>query len=155
MDEIRRRIAALNCDYAHCIDDDRLEDWPSFFTDDGRYAIIPRDNYTAGLPAGIMMCDGTGMMRDRVSALREANIFEPHVYRHILSSLVVEDAAGGGWRAQSSYVVIRTMQDGEMTVFSAGKFVDEIALVEGVPRFRERIVVCDSSRIDTLIVIPI
>ena len=28
-------IDALNADYANCIDSDRLEEWPSFFTDDG------------------------------------------------------------------------------------------------------------------------
>jgi len=27
------RVAQLNAEYARAIDDDRLEDWPAFFTD--------------------------------------------------------------------------------------------------------------------------
>ena len=37
--EAQRLAEALNRDYAHCIDDDRLEEWPSMFTADGRYVI--------------------------------------------------------------------------------------------------------------------
>jgi hypothetical protein len=42
-----------------------------------------------------------------------------------------------------------------MAVFCAGKFVDEITFEDGQPKFRQRVVVTDSNRIHTLIVIPI
>ena len=47
------------------------------------------------------------------------------------------------------------MQLGDISVFSSGKILDEIVVGDDSLLFRERIVVCDSSRIDTLIVIPI
>jgi hypothetical protein len=47
------------------------------------------------------------------------------------------------------------MQEGDVSVFSSGKILDEIILDGDRLLFRERIVVCDSIRIDTLIVIPI
>jgi anthranilate 1,2-dioxygenase small subunit len=47
------------------------------------------------------------------------------------------------------------MSDGEMSVFSAGRYVDEV-LVEGDEALlRKRSVVTDSGRYDTLVVIPL
>ena len=84
---LRLRIDALFADYIHCIDEDRLEDWPEFFTKDARYHIITRENYDLNLPVALIYCDGRGMFEDRISALREANIFEPHVYCHMVSAV--------------------------------------------------------------------
>jgi hypothetical protein len=32
-----------------------------------------------------MHCFGRPMLRDRITALRKANLFEPHTYRHMTS----------------------------------------------------------------------
>ena len=48
--EVRRQIENLVADYAHAIDDDRLEEWPEFFVDDCSYRIINRDNHDKGMP---------------------------------------------------------------------------------------------------------
>ena len=44
-----QRIDAFNADYANCIDSDRLEDWPEFFTADGR---LSRDRRARTASAG-------------------------------------------------------------------------------------------------------
>lgn len=154
-EEARRAIEDLFADYAHTIDDDRLEEWPSFFTKDGTYTIIPRENYAKGQVVGIMNCASPGMMRDRVLAYRRANIYEPHWYRHVVSSIRIVDEAAGVYTVWSGYAVVRTMQEGEMSVFSAGKCVDKIVIEAGKARFKDRLVICDSSRIDTLMVLPV
>jgi len=151
----RQLIEDFIHDCAHCIDDDRLEEWPSYFVEDCRYTIIDRESFAADLPVGIMTCDSRGMLEDRVRALREANIYEPHCYRHLISGIRVRDVDGDVYRVQSSYAVIRTMQEGDISVFSSGKFLDEIVVRDDSLQFRQRIVVCDSNRIDTLIVIPL
>lgn len=153
--EARRLIEALNSAYAHAIDDDRLEQWPEFFTADGRYVITTRENLARNLPVGVMTCESRGMLEDRILALRKANIYEPHVYRHLVSAVRVTGRDNGLWRAEAGYAVIRTMQEGDMVVFSAGKYVDKVAIENGTAKFKERIVICDSRRIDTLIVIPL
>lgn len=84
--ETRGRIEEMLCEYVHCIDDDRLEEWPAFFTEDCVYKVISRENYEKGRPIGIFFCDNRDMLKDRVFALREANIFEPHSYRHMISA---------------------------------------------------------------------
>ena len=37
-------LTAFLNEYIHCIDDDRLEEWPEFFEDVRIYKIIPREN---------------------------------------------------------------------------------------------------------------
>lgn len=154
-EEALRRITGLIHDYAHCIDDDRLEDWPGFFTDDCLYRVVSRDNHAAGMAAGVMTCTSKGMLTDRITSLRNANIYEPHCYRHLISAIRVRGGDDGLWSAETSYAVIRTMQEGDISVFSSGKYLDRIVFDGDEPKFRERVVVFDSRRIDTLMVIPI
>jgi anthranilate 1,2-dioxygenase small subunit len=155
-DDIIYRVERLTADYIGCIDDDALERWPAFFTEDGLYRIVSRDNYTRDLPASFFYCRGRGMMHDRVAALRRANIYEPHVYRHLVAGTrLIREEPEGGWRFHTNVQVIRTMHTGEMMVFVVGFFDDVLVEREGMLRFQEKTVVCDTSRIDTLLVIPI
>jgi len=153
--EAERRIRALIYDYAHCIDDDRLEEWPRFFTEDCVYQVISRDDHAAGLPAGVMTCTSRGMLVDRILSLRKANIYEPHVYRHLISAIRLHGEEDGIWTVQTGYAVIRTMQEGDSSIFSTGKYLDRIDLDGDQALFRERRVIFDSRRVDTLMVIPI
>lgn len=157
MDETQaeRLIQGLIYDYAHCIDDGRFEEWPDFFTEDCFYQVISRDDYEAGLPAGVMTCKSRGMLTDRVVSLRNANIYEPQVYRHLISAIRVHGEKNGLWSVQTGYAVIRTMQEGDISIFSSGKYLDKIDLTGDRPRFRERIAIFNSRRVDTLMVIPI
>lgn len=148
-------IARLITQYVHAIDNDDLERWPQFFTVNALYQIVPRTAYDQGHPVGIWFCDNRDMLEDRVSSIREVNVFEPHVYRHVIGPTEILGVAGGVYRAQTSYIVVRTMHDGEMSVFSAGRYVDEIVLDKDVALLQKRVVVTDSARYDTLVVIPI
>ncbi len=152
--EVRLAIEDLMSDYAYALDDDALERWPEFFTDDARYKIISRENYEAGRVLGIMSCDGRGMMQDRILALRTANVFEPHTYCHILGPTRIE-ADGEIYRARTNFSVIRTMQSGASTRYVTGKYVDECVINSGDARLQSRTVVLESRRIDILMVIPV
>lgn len=149
------RIQRLHTAYVHAIDDDQLEDWPRFFTGEGRYRILTRENLELDLPLGLMHCEGAGMLRDRISALRTANIYEPHTYRHMIAAAEIVESDGNEHRAQSNFTVIRTMQSGAMAVFACGKYLDRIVETEAGLKFAERLAICDSRSIDTLLVIPL
>ena len=149
------RIRLLHAAYVHAIDDDRLEDWPYFFTEGGLYRVLTRENLELDLPLGLMHCEGIAMMRDRISALRTANIYEPHTYRHMIAAAEILHTDGNEHRAQSNFTVIRTMQSGAMTVFACGKYLDRIVETEAGLKLAERAAVCDSRSIDTLLVIPL
>jgi len=150
------RLAALNSDYAACIDADRLEDWPEFFLESCLYKITTADNHRRGYEAGVIYADSQAMLRDRVAALREANIYERQAYRHIVGMPHIEPDTSDTIVAETPFLVIRTMRDGRMDIFAAGRYLDRIAIVEaGTFRFAARIVICDSPRFDTLLAIPL
>jgi 3-phenylpropionate/cinnamic acid dioxygenase small subunit len=145
----------LNADYARALDDDRLEDWPAFFADECLYKVTSADNHRKGMPAGLMYADGKGMLEDRVSALRRANIYERQAYRHVVGMPAVLSEADGIARVETPFLVVRIMRDGRMDIFATGRYLDAVVEEDGLLRLRERIVVCDSSRIDTLLAIPL
>jgi 3-phenylpropionate/cinnamic acid dioxygenase small subunit len=149
------RVSQLNADYARAIDDDRLEDWPRFFVERCLYKITSADNHRKGLPAGIVYADSRGMLQDRVAALRDANIYERQTYRHLVGLPAILGEADGGVRSETPFLVVRIMRDGTMDLFATGRYLDVVVEDQGALRFRERLVVCDSGRIDTLLAIPL
>jgi len=151
---VRAAIEDLLSEYAEAIDDGALEQWPSFFTAGGEYQIITRESYEAGLPIGIMFCDSRGMMEDRVQALRTANIYEPHAYRHLLGRPGFR-RDDDGYAVRSNFCVYRIAQDGDTVVFATGRYLDRIVEDGGALRFRSRRVVLDSRRVDILLVLPL
>jgi anthranilate 1,2-dioxygenase small subunit len=154
----RLELEQLYTDYAHCLDQDELEGWPDFFTEDCFYRITSAENYEADLPLGLIYATSRNMLKDRVSALREANIYEPQRYRHLVSSInIVGKAINGAEPLDlvANFLVVRTMQDGEMTIFAAGRYVDRVRREAGSWKFAGKTVVLDSRQIDTLLAIPI
>jgi 3-phenylpropionate/cinnamic acid dioxygenase small subunit len=137
---------------------DELERWADFFTEDCFYRITSAENYEASLPLGLIYATSRNMLKDRVSALREANIYEPQRYRHLVSSIkIVGDAVERSDHLDvvANFIVVRTMQDGEMTIFGAGRYVDRVRRDAGSWRFASKTVVLDSRQVDTLLAIPI
>ncbi|MFZ5557954.1 MAG: aromatic-ring-hydroxylating dioxygenase subunit beta [Pseudomonadota bacterium] len=148
-------VARLMVRYAHAIDEDRLEEWPEFFTERGFYQIISREDHRLGRPIGVMFCDNRDMLKDRVGAIREANVFQPHGYRHLLGPTEVTGRSGGALVAQTNFMVVRTWQDGTQELFAAGRFLDEIVFDGGEARLRRRVAACDSARVVTMLVLPL
>ena len=155
--EVARRLQleSLYADYATCLDADRLEEWPEFFTEDCHYRVTSAENYEAGLPLGLIYATSKAMLKDRVSALREANIYEPQRYRHLISGIRIDNKEREGLNLTANFLVVRTMQDGGMILFAAGRYADRAARTEAGWKFAQKIVVLDSRQIDTLLAIPL
>ena len=151
----RLELEQLYTDYVHCIDTDELEHWPDFFTEDCFYRVTSAENYEAGMPLGLIHATSRNMLKDRVSALREANIYEPQCYRHLVSSIKIVGGHGDALDLVSNFLVVRTMQEGEMTLFAAGRYVDQVRRQDVAWKFASKNVVLDSRQIDTLLAIPI
>ena len=162
MDNLAARtlLDELNAAYAYCIDSDQLEKWPDFFTDPCLYQVIPRENQDEGLPLALIRCDSRGMLQDRIVAHREANIYGPHAYRHVIGVSHILGVENGEIVACSNYAVYRTWLDaaqyGKSELYSVGEYRDRIVVSDArVARFAERTVVADTSRIDSLLVTPL
>ena len=154
-DDIFHIIMRAQADYARCIDDGRLESWPDYFDDPCTYKITTAANYRDALEAAIVFANSRGMLIDRVSSLREANIYERHTYRHILGAPSLLDEIEEGVRSETPFLVVRIMRDGDMDIFATGRYLDLYKIRNGDAKLTERIVVCDSSRIDTLLALPL
>jgi 3-phenylpropionate/cinnamic acid dioxygenase small subunit len=157
--ELQLAVENLLARYAHAIDDDRLEAWPDFFVEHARYRITTAENHERGLPLSLVYADSRAMLRDRVSALRHANVYEAQRYRHCVSAVMAERIDAHTARAVSSFQVVRIMHSGESMLFASGRCLDRIRLAGqnegGLAQFEERIAIIDSRRVDTLMAIPL
>lgn len=153
--EVYFAIDRFLADYAHSLDDGRIDDWPGFFAADALYQITTRENEAAGYPIGIMLCEGRGMMEDRVLALKTANVYEPQTCCHITGRPDVVQESAGLYTARSNFSVFRTMERGDTELFVIGKYLDRIAIEDGRPVFKSRRVILDSRCVDVLLVFPL
>jgi len=153
--ELKLKVEDLNARYVQAIDDNKLEAWPDFFTEQGRYRVTTAENFERGLPLGMIYATSRAMLRDRVRSLREANVYEAQRYRHVIGVPLIASAEGSAARAQTSFIVARIMQNGETTLFATGRYHDHVVLDDGKARFAEKIVILDSRLIDTLLAIPL
>ena len=107
------------------------------------------------MPIGLIYATSRNMLRDRVSALRRANIYEPQRYRHLISGVRDRRSRRRRLDVTASFLVVRTMQDGGMMVFAVGRYIDRVVRGDSGWQFARKEVVLDSRRIDTLLAIPL
>ena len=149
------RILALQAAYIRCIDTDALEAWPDFFLDDCLYKVTTAQNVRHGFEGGIIYADSKAMLIDRIAALRQANVYEKQSYRHILGLPSILRNGGAEAETETPFMVVRIMHDGKTDLFATGVYLDTVrAAGEGL-KLARRIVVCDSSRVDTLMALPL
>jgi 3-phenylpropionate/cinnamic acid dioxygenase small subunit len=148
-------VQDLNARYVDAIDDNKLEAWPEFFTENGRYRVTTVENVERGLPLGIIHATSRAMLRDRVRSLRDANVYEAQRYRHVIGVPLVALGEGGIITAKTSFMVARIMHTGETVLFATGSYHDRVVLDGNEARFAEKVVILDSRLIDTLLAIPL
>jgi anthranilate 1,2-dioxygenase small subunit len=152
-------VEELLAAYVGCIDSDRLEEWPDFFTESCVYKITPWENVSQDFSIGWVLCDSRGMLQDRIVAHRTANLYAPHRYRHIVGAVRILSCTDRIIEARANYLVVRTALDsvryGTSEIYSAGEYQDRVLVENGRARFVEKIVVADTARVDTLLVTPI
>jgi 3-phenylpropionate/cinnamic acid dioxygenase small subunit len=141
--------------YVTCLDDDDLEAWPEFFTDDCFYQVIPRENWDRDLPLATLRCESKAMLRDRVVSLRETSFYAPRYTRHLWSALRITGTDDGVIRTQANYCVLETLVDEATKVLSAGRYIGLVVRDGERLRFKEKHCVFDSVVVPTSLVYPI
>lgn len=149
-------LMRLQSDVAAAIDDDQWEEWPRFFTETCFYRITTLDNHLRGLEAGLVYADSRQMLVDRILSLRKANIYEKQRYRHLVSVPRIREQSPDVLRTETGFAVLRTVRGGATEAFASGRYLDDLVQDgDGALQLQRRDVVCDSSRIDTLLAIPL
>ena len=94
-----KEVENLHARYAHALDEDRLEDWPNFFTERGIYRIATAENEARGLPLPVVYCEGRKMLRDRASVIEMGGDKVGSG-----DSRITETAVRGLWKAWRSHM---------------------------------------------------
>jgi anthranilate 1,2-dioxygenase small subunit len=153
--ELRELAQQLMDDYAERIDDDRLEEWIDLFAEDGRYRVLPRENYDLDLPACLILCTNKDMIRDRIVSLRQANEYNLHHDRHLVSNVRVKPRAEGDWQLDANYAVFQTDLDGHSRLFSVGRYRHGVRLQGDALQLVDALVIVDSFAVPTLLATPL
>ena len=153
--DLRLELEELYAEYVACLDEERLEEWPEFFTDDAVYRIMPRENFERGLPIATLHCESKGYLKDRVVAIRQTSVYAPRYVRRLVSNLRVL-----GWRdealhVRANYAAFETLRDELTRVFSVGRCHDRLVVADGGLKFKEKLVIFDSELIPTSLIYPL
>jgi anthranilate 1,2-dioxygenase small subunit len=151
-----RAVENLVHEWARCIDENRVEAVCELMLPDGRYTVQSRFNADRGLPHALMDAHSAAQLRDRITSMRLANIYEPQHYRHVISGVQIVGGDAQALQVRSSFLVVRTLDlDGDMKLFAAGQCEDVVDVSGAQPLFRARHFKLDSRVVETLMVIPL
>jgi 3-phenylpropionate/cinnamic acid dioxygenase small subunit len=153
---LKAEIEDFNWDYADALDNNRLAEWPNFFAEDAFYRIRSRENAEAGMPVGLVHCEGRPMIVDRAFALQHTEMFEPRYYRHVIGTAKVFEVSNSGViSARANYALYETIIDEDTRLLQAGQYVDEFVRVGGRLLLRRRECIYDSSIVHTALIYPV
>jgi 3-phenylpropionate/cinnamic acid dioxygenase small subunit len=154
--ELRLEIEEFNAEYAATLDAGRVQDWPQFFTEDAIYRITGRENADAGLPVGLVYCEGIGMLRDRALAIARTTMFAPRYLLHqVTNTRVLAVEPVGEISAQANYALFETLVDEKTTLQQVGRYHDRFVRADGRLKLKARHCVYDSLIIDTALIYPV
>ncbi len=146
-------INRLLLDYGSYLDDCRYVDWMDLFAPEASYELNTKENVAQNLSAALILCEDKGAIQDRVDSLHIIK-YNIHLSRHVISMSRI-DAIGDSFRAQTSFAVYQTSQEGVSELFCCGSYEDEIVYVDGHPKFGKKRVIIDTAAIPTLLAIPV
>ena len=152
---LRLDIEEFNAAYAATLDAGQVENWPAYFAEDALYRITGRENADAGLPVGLVYCEGMAMLRDRALAIARTMMFAPRYLLHQVTNVRVLALAADGGSATANYALYETLVDQRTTLLQVGRYWDRFVRRDGALKLRERHVVYDSLIIDTALIYPV
>jgi 3-phenylpropionate/cinnamic acid dioxygenase small subunit len=141
-------------EYYNCLDDVRLDEWPSLFTEDCIYRVIPRENYVAGYTLSTIYAESRGMLIDRVMGVTRTQMYQPRTYRRFPGPLRIVSRDGDGVRTRHNLLVVQTLIDKQTEIVLSAVCHDVLVTDDGRHRLRERIVVFDSEMIPNSLIYP-
>jgi anthranilate 1,2-dioxygenase small subunit len=153
--QLKAAVCDLYDDYADAVDNEDLNRWVGFFSDDAVYRVIARESYSLGLTHATIYCEGIGMIRDRATMLEKVAVFEPRVLRHFITGVRIHSASADTIVASANFQIIESLFDAEPTLLMVGQYQDEIIARDGELCFRKRDAIYDQYRVRTTLVMPV
>ena len=148
-------VRALYDDVAWHLDDDQVEHFPDFFIDECTYQVVSRENFAQGLPQATIYCDGISMVRDRVIALRQTQVYVPRTWRHFISGVRVTAMLGRELHVSANFLITEAMSDQDPTLFLVGQYLGILVRVDGRLKFRQHLAVYDNHHVRRSLIVPV
>lgn len=152
---LRAEIDELYAEYLGCLNEERFEAWPDFFTETCLYKIVPRSNFERNLPLATWLCESQGYLRDRVTAIRKTSVYAPRSIRRIVSGIRIIAVEGDEIEVRADYAAFETLLDELTRVFNVGAYHDRIVRIAGGLKFREKICIFDSELVPNSLIYPL
>jgi len=151
-----RAVEEFNVAYCLALDEGRLYDWTEFFVEDSLYVILSRENHDAGLPVGVVYCEGRAMMQDRATTILETSRFAPRYLRHFVTNTHAEAAENGDIYAGANYLLTQVLIDKpSATLHQVGRYLDRFVQEGGRLKLKERRCIYDNLLLDNSLVYPV
>jgi 3-phenylpropionate/cinnamic acid dioxygenase small subunit len=141
--------------YMEVLDDERLSEWPEFFTEDCEYQIIPRENFDAGFQLCTIQADSRNMLLDRVQGILRTQRYGPRRCRRFYSGLRITGLDDEAMDVRQNVLLIQTLLDGSSQILLCGVAYDRVRIEQSRLRFKRRIVVADTDTIDNALILPL
>lgn len=153
---LRPEIENFHAEYCAVLDQNQVELWPEFFTEDGLYRATSRENAELGMPVGLIYAEGRDMMHDRAVATSRTQMYAPRFTLHLVSNLrILEETAVGEIESQANFLLMQTLIEGPSTVHLAGTYHDTHVRVDGQLKLKERHAIFDTEILANSLVYPI
>jgi 3-phenylpropionate/cinnamic acid dioxygenase small subunit len=151
----RAEIEDLYSAYAAAIDED-LATWPDFFAPTAVYRVIARENFERGLPMATILAEGTGMLRDRVTAITQTMVYTPRCVRHTITNVRILGHDGDRTRAGANFVVYESEAAIPTRMLVVGRYLDTIEPDgRGGLRFAEKTCIYDGNIVLGSLIYPL
>lgn len=151
----RGAVEDLYFAYAAAIDDE-LERWPEFFRADAVYRVVARENYDRGFPIATILCEGHGMLHDRVTAIRQTMVYIPRAVRHAITNVRILEGSDERARVTANFAVYESYPSDATKLLVVGRYVDVIARDgDGALRFAEKTCVYDGNLVLGSLIFPL
>lgn len=154
----RREFNAIQdfySNYMETLDDERINEWPDFFTEKCLYKIISRENYDENSSLCLIQAEGKGMLDDRVLGILKTQKFGPQRSRRFNSGLKISQISNGLIHTRQNVLVIQSLLDHTSSIILCGSAYDQLLWEGENLLLKQRIVVADTDVIDHALIFPI
>lgn len=149
-------VQRLHAEVARVLDAGEFAKWPDFFTEDAMYLVQSRENFDRGLPLATMRLESRAMLRDRVVGATDTIFHDPYHQRHLVGApIILGERDDGAIEVEAAYLVVRTHRDALPEVLSVGRYLDQLARLEGRWLIQRRNCIFDNDLLPNSLIYPI
>jgi 3-phenylpropionate/cinnamic acid dioxygenase small subunit len=145
-------VAYLNR-LGYLLDEFDIEGFVDEFTDDGRYRLVPRENYERGLAVHVID-DTRDRLRYRTRLIKEHWHYEQFRETRTLWNTLVLFPNPDAAYCRSNFAVYQSDAEGATELHLVGVFEDELVALGGRWRIRDRLAILDTFSPRKAIVVP-